>query len=388
MFNPQDQPSRNLKFYTSNAMVFTEVASKAQMALQLPHTFRPHKVIIMIILNKYFIMCLYFRNSNKFAWIIIICSWNLQMKILCSVHTSRSRHLGRSETLRERPDMCWANPETFSFLTSSHPLDSSTRYTTWRCYKLNSDDTRCFTAHKHPKANPPTSNTSYTFWVCRCEKVISGWWPPQSVEPLGCRYFVTIWSQFQWFTVSVLQSFNASQLQWLTVWMPHRDCSGADLVDLQPTQLWHCQQIASSLLLQFTSHILNYTNYIFLCGFDQVYRFPFLEMESLTYWNEDNRWIDSSSIPFQPSVSSGEEWFHTIYSFFRCDSISGQWVSEWVSQGVSHSFWISEIAIASAELASLLFFSSSIKKFPTTAISSLWRGVWKTSQSFLQTAWR
>ena len=197
-------------------MAFTEVASKAQMALQLPHTFRPHKVIIMIILNKYFIMCLYFRNSNKFGLLSSVLE-----TCNCSVHTSRSRHLGRSETLRERPDMCWANPETFSFLTSSHPLDSSTRYTTWRCYKLNSDDTRCFTAHKHLTTSPPTSNTSFTFWVCRCEKVISGWWPPQSVEPLGCRYFVTIWSQFQWFKVSVLQSFNASQLQWLTVWMPH-----------------------------------------------------------------------------------------------------------------------------------------------------------------------
>ena len=65
-------------------------------------------------------------------------------RLLCSVHTSRNPHLGRSEMWKGRRDMCSVTLEISSSSTSSHPLASSTRYTTWRYQWSNSDHTRCF----------------------------------------------------------------------------------------------------------------------------------------------------------------------------------------------------------------------------------------------------
>ena len=80
---------------------------------------------------------------------------------------------------------------------------------------------------------------------------------------------------------------------------------------------------------------------------DQVYRFPFLEMESLTYWNDEDGWTHPPPLSSQLARS------------------------------------------LSCFLFLFLGACAFVKMFSTgILISALWRRMLKTNQSFSQTAWR
>ena len=196
--------------------------------------------------------------------------------LLCSVHTSRKPHLGRFEMWRGRGDMCLPTLETSSSLTSSPPLASSTRYTTWRWHWSNTDHTQNIQYKPHQCSI--TWNLvvfRFIFWLLRCGKVISGWWPPQSVAQPGCRCF------FQSSSANCNWNVFSKELVWLV----------SNQLDFDAAS-----KLPQVCFLYF--NILTEKREFkqpLLCSFDQVYRFPFLEMESLTYWSEENRWIHPNS---------------------------------------------------------------------------------------------
>ena len=76
--------------------------------------------------------------------------------------------------------LCIATLETSSFWTSSHPLASSTRSTTWRLVSLSKS------------LIPNLQEKKGISWLFRCAKTTSGWWLLQSVEQLGCRWYPSL----------------------------------------------------------------------------------------------------------------------------------------------------------------------------------------------------
>ena len=90
-----------------------------KMTLQLPHTFRPHKVIISILkFCSTLHIVIYYYTLLYAIWFLQLTQWQLVMSTLCSVPTNKSRHQAKLEMWSERQAMCSGWKYYFAFWIS------------------------------------------------------------------------------------------------------------------------------------------------------------------------------------------------------------------------------------------------------------------------------
>ena len=221
------------------------------MTLQLPHTFRPHKVIISILkFCSTLPIVIYYYISLYAIWFLQLTQWQLVMSTLCSVPTNKSRHQAKLEMWSERQAMCsgwkyyfafWISfLKQFSFIIYQRETGRMLRFRIlFRFWNflikkispklfyfeqfVNSDEfsSWLFCAYSNPgdflfldkftstgfinkiynmevgislseSRIPNLQKKEGISWLFRCAKTTSGWWLLQSVEQLGCRWYPSL----------------------------------------------------------------------------------------------------------------------------------------------------------------------------------------------------
>ena len=112
----------NIVFHSSLItfkLIPSNLGHQLKMTLQLPHTFRPHKVIISILKFCSTLYIFIYRYISLYAiWFLQLTQWQLVMSTLCSVPTNKSRHQAKLEMWSERQAMCSGWKYYFAFWIS------------------------------------------------------------------------------------------------------------------------------------------------------------------------------------------------------------------------------------------------------------------------------
>ena len=112
----------NIVFHSSLftfKLIPSNLGHQHKMTLQLPHTFRPHKVIISILkFCSTLHIVIYYYISLYAIWFLQLTQWQLVMSTLCSVPTNKSRHQAKLEMWSERQAMCSGWKYYFAFWIS------------------------------------------------------------------------------------------------------------------------------------------------------------------------------------------------------------------------------------------------------------------------------